>query len=32
LAEARRLGLATRVERSPALSWDVDLPEDLKAL
>jgi 2-phospho-L-lactate guanylyltransferase len=29
LAEARRLGLATRVERSSALSWDVDLPADL---
>jgi 2-phospho-L-lactate guanylyltransferase len=29
LAEARRLGLATRVERSSTLSWDVDLPGDL---
>ncbi|MDQ1415969.1 MAG: Guanylyl transferase CofC like, partial [Acidimicrobiaceae bacterium] len=29
LAEARRLGLDTRVERSSTLSWDVDLPGDL---
>ncbi len=32
LAEARRLGLAVRVERSDALSWDVDLPADLGAV
>jgi 2-phospho-L-lactate guanylyltransferase len=31
-AEAQRLGLPTRVERSPSLSWDVDLPDDLRAL
>lgn len=31
-AEAERLGVATRVVRSPALSWDVDLPADLKAV
>jgi 2-phospho-L-lactate guanylyltransferase len=32
LAEARRLGLPTRVAREPSLSWDVDLPDDLKVL
>jgi 2-phospho-L-lactate guanylyltransferase len=32
LAEAGRLGLPTRVERSASLSWDVDLPGDLQAL
>lgn len=32
VAEARRLGLAVRVERSDALSWDVDLPADLDAV
>ncbi len=32
VAEAERLGLATRVERSPSLSWDVDLPADLNAV
>jgi len=31
-AEAQRLGLPARVERSAALSWDVDLPADLNAL
>jgi 2-phospho-L-lactate/phosphoenolpyruvate guanylyltransferase len=31
-AEAKRLGLPVRVERSAALSWDVDLPADLNAL
>ncbi len=31
LAEASRLGLATRVLRPPQLSWDVDTPEDLSA-
>lgn len=29
-AEARRLGLAVRVVREPALGWDVDLPADLE--
>ncbi|HMK10694.1 MAG TPA: 2-phospho-L-lactate guanylyltransferase [Acidimicrobiales bacterium] len=29
-AEARRLGLALRVVREPALGWDVDLPADLE--
>ena len=29
VAEAGRLGLALRVERSPRLGWDVDLPADL---
>jgi 2-phospho-L-lactate guanylyltransferase len=29
LAEAERLGLVARVVRSPALSWDVDVPGDL---
>jgi 2-phospho-L-lactate/phosphoenolpyruvate guanylyltransferase len=28
-SEARRLGLALRVEREPRLGWDVDLPADL---
>jgi len=28
-AEARRLGLPTRVVHSPALAWDVDLPADI---
>jgi 2-phospho-L-lactate guanylyltransferase len=28
-AEARRLGLAVRIERDDALGWDVDLPRDL---
>lgn len=28
-AEARRLGLAVRVVRHPALGWDVDVPADL---
>ncbi len=28
-AEARRLGLAVRVVREPALGWDVDVPDDL---
>jgi 2-phospho-L-lactate guanylyltransferase len=32
LAEAERLALEVRVVRSPALSWDVDLPTDLNAL
>jgi 2-phospho-L-lactate guanylyltransferase len=32
LAEAERLGLPVRVERSSPLSWDVDLPADLSAL
>lgn len=32
LDEARRLGLALRVVRSPDLSWDVDVPDDLSAL
>ena len=27
--EARRLGLALRIEREPRLGWDVDLPADL---
>jgi 2-phospho-L-lactate guanylyltransferase len=30
--EARRLGLAVRVVREPALGWDVDLPADLVAV
>ena len=30
-AEARRLGLAVRVVREPALAWDVDIPDDLPA-
>ncbi len=32
LAEARRLGLATRVLRDPNLAFDVDLPSDLAAI
>lgn len=32
LAEARRLGLAVRIARSPSLSWDVDIPADLGAV
>jgi 2-phospho-L-lactate guanylyltransferase len=32
LVEAQRLGQPIRVERSPALSWDVDLPADLNAV
>jgi 2-phospho-L-lactate guanylyltransferase len=28
-AEGRRLGLAVRVVREPALGWDVDVPDDL---
>ena len=31
-AEARRLGLATRVVHSDALSWDVDVPADLETI
>ncbi len=31
-AEAERLGLPVRVVHSPSLSWDVDVPDDLKAL
>lgn len=31
LAEARRVGLAVRVEHPSTLSWDVDLPSDLPA-
>jgi 2-phospho-L-lactate guanylyltransferase len=31
-AEARRLGLALRVVREPALGWDVDVPDDLVGL
>jgi 2-phospho-L-lactate guanylyltransferase len=31
-AEARRLGLAFRVVRDPALAHDVDAPEDLRGL
>lgn len=27
--EARRLGLALRIEREPRLGWDVDIPDDL---
>jgi 2-phospho-L-lactate/phosphoenolpyruvate guanylyltransferase len=30
-AEAHRLGLAIRVVREPALTWDVDVPADLPA-
>lgn len=30
-AEAKRLGLAVRVLRDPALCWDVDVPDDLEA-
>ena len=32
VSEAERLGVDLRVVRSPALSWDVDLPADLAAL
>jgi len=32
LAEAERLGVAVQVVRSPALSWDVDVPADLNAV
>lgn len=32
LAEARRLGLGTRVVRDPDLAFDVDVPDDLAAL
>lgn len=31
-AEGRRVGLAVRVVREPALGWDVDLPDDLQGL
>lgn len=31
-AEARRLGLPLRVRRDPDLTWDVDVPEDLRRL
>ena len=31
-AEARRLGLHLRIMHDPDLSWDVDLPEDLRHL
>ena len=30
VAEAARLGCATRIERLPELQWDVDLPDDLE--
>lgn len=30
--EARRLGLSLRVRRDPELTWDVDVPEDLRRL
>ncbi|HTT86592.1 MAG TPA: hypothetical protein VMF60_04435, partial [Acidimicrobiales bacterium] len=30
-AEARRLGLASRVVRHPDLAWDVDVPADIPA-
>ena len=32
LQEARRLALPIRVVRSPDLSWDVDVPDDLPAI
>lgn len=31
-AEARRLGLPLRIRRDPELTWDVDVPEDLRRL
>jgi 2-phospho-L-lactate guanylyltransferase len=31
-AEARRLGLPLRVRRDPDLTWDVDVPDDLRRL
>ncbi len=31
-AEARRLGLSLRIRHDPGLTWDVDVPEDLRRL